>query len=449
MAVFTPHNSLEIRKMLEVCGAASIEQLFSNIPADCVPKSFDIPDGCDEMAALSALKHLSSKNKIGDIIFAGGGYYDHYIPAAVDALASRSEFSTAYTPYQPEASQGTLQAIFEYQTMIARLSGMDVSNASLYDGGTALYEAIAMAVKTNARKKILVCRGVNPLFRDIVRTYLNGSHMEMVEVDLRNYHTDVEAVESLFDDTVSALVLQSPNFFGMIEDHAGLFQKAKAKGITAIDVFNPLCAGVLQSPGERGADIAVAEGQSLGMPLSFGGPYLGILAASKSYLRKMPGRIAGRTIDKNGKICYVLTLQAREQHIRREKATSNICSNQSLCALRASIFLALVGSEGIKRIGEALASKGALLKKYLPESVKLIKGISLHEFTLELPVHADEFIKQMSALGFNAGIPASLFYPEKKNILITAVTEKRTAVEIVALTSAMCDVLERMERSAE
>lgn len=447
MAVFTPHTPSQIAAMLEVCGAESIDDLFSVIPADLAPKSFDIPDGCDEMSALSAVKHLSSLDKT-DVIFAGGGYYDHFIPSAVDALSSRSEFSTAYTPYQPEASQGTLQAIFEYQTMIARLSGMDISNASLYDGGTALYEAVSMSLKATRRKKVVMCRGVNPLFREIVRTYINGSEIEMIEIDLKEFYSDKIAIEQFLDDTVSALIVQSPNFFGMIEDHSELFTKAKQKGITAVDVFNPLCMGVLQSPGERGADIAVAEGQSLGMPLSFGGPYLGILAAEKSFVRKMPGRIAGQTVDKNGATCYVLTLQAREQHIRREKATSNICSNQALCALRASIYLSLLGNEGLSRIGSTLAFKASLLKKYLPENVRIVPGVTLHEFALELPVPADDFVRKMSIKGFNAGIPASLHYPEMANILITAVTEKRTTEEILGFTAALCEVLDEMVRTA-
>jgi glycine dehydrogenase subunit 1 len=442
MASFTPHSPSQVKEMLGVCGAEDISQLFSSIPGNLRPVSFDVPPGRDEMSVLAEMKRYAERNGSGEVIFAGGGYYDHYIPAAVDYLSSRSEFTTAYTPYQPEASQGTLQAMFEYQTLIARISGMDVSNASLYDGGSALYEAVAMAMRINGRKRIVICGGVNPLFRGVVRTYLRPADVELIETGVDGYHTDFGEITRLLDDSVSALVLQSPNFFGMIGDHRGLFALAASKGVASIDVFNPLCAGVLESPGERGADIAVAEGQSLGMPLSFGGPNLGILAAKREYVRKMPGRIVGRTVDRNGKPCFVLTLQAREQHIRREKATSNICSNQALCALRAAIYLSLLGKDGLRRIGAALAERGSALKKSLPSGIRVGTVFSLHEFPLELPIPAAKFAEKMSAKGFFAGIPASLFYPEMKNVLVTAVTEKRTDDEIFSFTAAMRDVLD-------
>ena len=349
MAGFTPHTKDDVRLMLDAIGVKSIEELFSDIPANLRPKSFELPAGITENEALKAFNKLSSRNRTDLVSFVGGGYYDHFIPSAVDTISSRSEFFTAYTPYQPEASQGTLRAIFEYQSMIASITGLDFANASLYDGGTGLYEAIAMAVRTNSRRKILVDRGVNPLFRNIIRTYIINIDVVIEEVDLKDLRMDHEKLRSLLDDETSALVVQNPNFFGMVDDYEELFEFARSKNIVNILVFYPLSLGLLKTPGEMKADIAVGEGQSLGLPLSFGGPYLGLMAVEKKFVRKMPGRIVGETVDRDGRRAFVLTLQAREQHIRREKATSNICSNQALCALRAVVYLSLIGKEGFRK----------------------------------------------------------------------------------------------------
>jgi glycine dehydrogenase subunit 1 len=391
-----------------------------------------------EYAAMAEMQALADKNNTKAVNFLGGGYYDHFIPAAVDAISSRAEFYTAYTPYQPEASQGTLQAIFEYQSMIARLTGLDFSNASLYDGGPALYEAIAMAVRTNNRSKIIIDAGVNPLFRRIVNTYVINQDIEVTEVDLKDISCDRERIKSLLDEKVSALVMQAPNYFGVVEDYSDLFAAAEEKGITKILAFYPVSLGIIKSPAEMKADIAVADGQSLGLPLSFGGPYLGIMAASKNYVRKMPGRIVGETVDKEGRRAFVLTLQAREQHIKREKATSNICSNQALCALRAVVHLSLLGRDGFKKLALINVEKAEALKSLLKKinGIEVKQGVTFNEFTVKLACDAKAFASKMADKGIMAGIPASLFYPEKKNELIVSVTEKRTHKELEAYAAA-------------
>jgi len=425
--------------MLDAIGIRSVESLFSAIPGNLRPQSFDLPAGKTEREAVAILGRMASRNRLDYISFLGGGYYDHFIPAAVNALSSRSEFLTAYTPYQPEASQGTLQAIFEYQTMIAAITGLDYANASLYDGGTALYEAVAMALKAGNRKKVLIDAGVNPLFRRIVKTYVLNLEVTIQEVDLRDVSTDLEKIASLLDEDTAALVVQNPNFFGMVEDYGDLFAAARAKGAVNILVFYPLSLGILQTPGEMKADIAVGEGQSLGMPLSFGGPYLGLMAVEKKFLRKMPGRIVGETVDRNGKRAYVLTLQAREQHIRREKATSNICSNQALCALRAAVFLSLLGKEGFRNTALLCLERAEYLKEKL-RSVKQVRikdGPTFNEFTAVLPIPAAEFARNMLGRGFAPGLPASLFYGEKHHELIISVTEKRSEEEIEAFVAAV------------
>jgi glycine dehydrogenase subunit 1 len=417
--------------MLSAIGAEKIDDLFKDIPEKLRPENFNLPSGKTEYEVDIILRNLAKSNE-GLILFAGGGYYDHFIPAAVNAISSRAEFYTAYTPYQPEASQGTLQAIFEYQTMISRLTGLPYSNASLYDGGTALYEAIAMAVRMNARQKIVIDEGVNPIFVKIVKTYIINLSLNAEVIDLKNFHSDKEKIKSVLDETVSCVVMQNPNFFGFIDDYSDVFDYAKTKNICCISVFNPVSLSLLKTPGEMGADIAVADGQSLGMDLSFGGPYLGIMAVTKDYLRKMPGRIVGKTIDKNGRDCFVLTLQAREQHIKREKATSNICSNQALCALRAVVYLSLLGKNGFKKLGLLNLQKAEGLKSLLKDirAINLIEGETFNEFPVRVKSDAPAVVEKMLAKGIMPGIPASLFYKNMNDILIISITEKRTENEI-------------------
>ena len=431
MAKFTPHTENEVKEMLEVIGVKKVDDLFNDISKELRPKSFSLPSGKTEYEVKEIFETLANKNK-NLILFAGAGYYDHFVPAAIDAITSRAEFYTAYTPYQPEASQGTLQAIFEYQTAISRLTGLPYSNASLYDGGTALYEAIAMAVRTNARQRILIDAGVNPIFVNIVKTYIINLSLNIEIIDLKDFHCDKETMKSKLDESISCIVVQNPNFFGFIDDYEELFKIAKEKNICCISVFNPVSLSILKTPGEMGADIAVAEGQSLGMDLCFGGPYLGILATTKDYLRKMPGRIVGKTIDKNGKECFVLTLQAREQHIKREKATSNICSNQALCALRAVVYLSLLGKNGFKNLGLLNLQKTEELKSKLKEikAIEVIKGDTFNEFPIKIKQPINNIVNKMLEKNILAGVPASLFYKNMQDILIISVTEKRTDNEL-------------------
>jgi glycine dehydrogenase subunit 1 len=443
MARFTPHTESDVHTMLEAIGVRSVDDLFADIPAELRPASFDLPGGRTENEAVKIFTDLARRNRTDYVSFLGGGYYDHFIPSAVDAIASRSEFYTAYTPYQPEASQGTLHAIFEYQTMIAGITGLDFANASLYDGGTAVYEAIAMSVRQTNRKKIVIDRGVNPLYVRIVETYIANLDIEIVNVDLSGIQTDKVKIISVLDDDVSALVVQNPNFFGEVDDFEDLFAQARSGGIVPILVFYPLALGLLKTPGEMKADIAVGEGQSLGLPLSFGGPYLGIMSVDKKFLRKMPGRIVGETIDRDGKKAYVLTLQAREQHIRREKATSNICTNQALCALRAVAYLSLLGRDGFKKTALINLERTEYLKKALGNvpGVEVKNGRSFNEITLALPCEALDFTRRMFGRGFAAGLPASIFFRDLKNYLIISATEKRTESEIDRFAEAIREEL--------
>lgn len=443
MARFTPHTEQDVRQMLGAIGADTVAELFSDIPETLRALSFNLPPGKSENETVRLFNDLARRNRTDCISFLGGGYYDHFIPAAVNTVSSRSEFFTAYTPYQPEASQGTLRAIFEYQTMIAGITGLDYANASLYDGGTGLYEAIAMAVRTNNRKKVIVDKGVNPLFRRIIKTYVLNIDIEIIEADLKGIRSDRDALESLMDETAAALVVQNPNFFGVVDDYEALFDRARSIGIVTIIAFYPLSLGILKTPGEMHADIAVGEGQSLGLPLSFGGPYLGLMAVEKKFVRKMPGRIVGETIDRNGRQAFVLTLQAREQHIRREKATSNICSNQALCALRAVVYLALMGKEGFRKTALLCMERAGYMKEQLRglKGVRVLEDQTFNEFTVTLPVAASSFMKGMLSEGFAAGLPASLFYANMEKHLIISTTEKRSIEEIDGYMTAARKVL--------
>ncbi|MBN2036104.1 MAG: aminomethyl-transferring glycine dehydrogenase subunit GcvPA [Chitinispirillaceae bacterium] len=433
----TPEQRLA---MLHACGVNTIDGLFSDIPSSLRPKSFSLGTPKSEFDAYTHFEHLARQNYSHLTCFVGGGFYDHFIPAAVDALASRSEFYTAYTPYQPEVSQGTLQAMYEYQTDICRLTGMDVSNASLYDGGTALYEACQMAVSVTGRRTVVLDGGVNPIYRKMIYSYTANLSIEFVEIPVSHGQSDRTAVFDALDDSIAAVILQNPNFFGVIDDHTDIVKKARQSGIMTIQTVYPIACALLKTPGEQGFDIATGEGQSLGLPLSFGGPYLGFLAAKKSLIRRIPGRIVARTVDRAGRTGYVLSLQAREQHIRREKATSNICTNQSLCALRAHLYLSLVGKEGLKEVARLCVNKAHYAKeriKAIP-SVKVMESSpTFNEFTVKLPGDAGECVGRMIELGFAAGFPLGRYYRDMDNYLLIAVTEKRTKYEIGQLAEAL------------
>jgi glycine dehydrogenase subunit 1 len=441
---YIPHTKDDIDSMLKVIGVSDIESLFKDMPASIHPVSFDIPTGKSESEVTGYLRKLSGKNATNLINFVGAGFYDHFIPAAVDAIASKPEFYTAYTPYQPECSQGWLQAIYEYQTIVCELTGLDVANASLYDGGTALYEAAMMAMRLTKRNKIIMDSGVSLIYRAMLYTYTSNLSIEFVEVPVVHGRSSREELLKHLDDRTAAVILQNPNFFGAVDDYTDIVERSHKHGALAIASVYPVSLGMLKTPGEMGFDIATGEGQSLGIPLSFGGPYLGIMSAKKELVRQMPGRIVGATVDKDGRRGFVLTLQTREQHIRRQKATSNICSNEALCALRAAVFVSLLGRDGLKELAERNYEKAEFAK----DELSRIPGVEVkrsartfNEFTLVLPHHADETVYKMIDKGFACGFPLGRFYKGMDNFLLVAVTEKRTKEEIRMLADALEAVL--------
>jgi len=441
---YVPHTTAEVRAMLDTIGVGSIEELFAEIPAALRPKSFDLPKGLSEMDTRFRLEDLARRNRTDFVSFLGGGFYDHYVPSAVNALISRSEFYTAYTPYQPEASQGTLQAIFEYQTAVARLMDMECSNASVYDGGTAIYEAVMMAVRQTKRVKVVISETVSPIYRILMGTYTRNLNLEMVTIPHARGATDFTAMIEAIDNKTACVVVSNPNFFGCVEDASALFAAAKAKGAISILGAYPVLQSVLKTPGKMGADIAVADGQSLGLPLSFGGPYLGIMTCTKQMVRQLPGRIVGRTQDSQGRTGYVLTLQAREQHIRRQKATSNICSNQALCALRALIYMCLVGDEGLKRTARASMENARLAAGKLAA----IPGVSVYntgpwgnEFVITLPKSAEEVCLTMIGKGFIPGFPLGRYFAGMENAMLVCCTEKHSRRDIDILAAWLEDTL--------
>ncbi len=429
---YIPNTDEDRAKMLSSLGLSSIEELFRDIPGELKPKSFSLPSGKSELEVLQYLQKLAEKNNNKPLSFLGAGFYDHFIPPAVEAITSRSEFYTSYTPYQPEISQGMLQALYEYQTAISDLTGMEVANASLYDGGTALYEAAMMALRITKRKKVIVGEGVNPIYRRMLSSYTKNLNLGLREISTSKGLVDREKIKSGLDEDTACLILQNPNFFGCLDDFSDLVEFAHNKGVLVIISVYPISLGIIKSPGEMGADIVVGEGQSLGLPLSFGGPYLGLMATLKKYVRQMPGRIVGETTDKENKRGFVLTLQTREQHIRREKATSNICSNETLCALSALVYLSLLGKEGIKELANLCRDKTYYLLKSLSKIGMKTKFSApvFNEFVIELPLNADTIIKKLLKKGIVAGFPLGRYYPEMKNCLLVALTEKQSKEDI-------------------
>jgi glycine dehydrogenase subunit 1 len=441
---YCPNTPDEIREMLAVIGAGSIEELFAPIPAELRAKSFDLPPGISEFELMRIMREKAAAGGAEIVPFIGCGIYDHIIPAVVDHLSSRAEFYTAYTPYQPECSQGTLQALFEYQSVICRLTGMEASNASLYDGGTAVAEAALMSLRITERNRVLLDASVNPLHREIVKGYLHGLSAEAVEVAPDACNSDLESLIDSLDEETAAVIVQNPNFFGSVHDLAELAVKAHEKGALLIASCYPIALGVVASPGEMGADIAAGDGQSLGNPLSFGGPYFGFIATRKRFIRNLPGRIVGETIDNKGRRGYVLTLQAREQHIKRHKATSNICSNQSLCALRGLIFCASLGRKGFEELALLNYDKAQYAKSRLSK----VKGVSVlnagttfNEFTLSLGSSAAPVVEKLLAAGVAAGVPLGQYYPGLDDALAVTVTEKRSKAEIDRLADLLEEAL--------
>ncbi|MGD2279048.1 MAG: aminomethyl-transferring glycine dehydrogenase subunit GcvPA [Candidatus Omnitrophota bacterium] len=439
---YIPNTKEDQHEMLKAIGVRSgnMEDLFAGIPESLRAGSFDLSPGKSEYEVMEHFKDLASKNATNTSTFVGGGFYDHYIPAAIDAVISRSEFYTAYTPYQPEASQGTLQAIYEYQSCICRLTEMEVSNASLYDGGTALYEAAMMAIRVTGRNKIIMDGGVSPIYRKMMACYTSNLSIDFVDIPVTHGRDYRDEIYKHIDDKTAAVILQNPNFFGTIDDHSDIAEKCHKLGILVIESVYPISLGILKTPREMGADIVTGEGQSLGIPLSFGGPYLGFMATKKEFVRKMPGRVVGATVDEEGRRGYVLTLQTREQHIRREKATSNICSNEALCAMRALLYMTLVGKGGLKEIAQLCADKTEYTKQKLEE----IKGVEVkrdwptfNEFVIKLPKDPNNVIGELIDKGIAAGFPLGRYYKHLANYMLIAVTEKRTKEEIDAFAKAL------------
>ena len=436
---FIPHTPQDLSEMLKTIGVKSLDDLFVDILEPMHPKSFNLPEGLSEGATCEWFENLATKNESSMTSFVGGGFYDHMIPKAVDALAGRGEFYTAYTPYQPEASQGTLQAIFEYQTAICRLLDMEVANASVYDGGCAIFEASMMAVRSTKRKDIVVDEAVNPLYRAMLATLSANLDVTIVTVPHKNGASDMEALSKYTGKDAACVIVQNPNFFGCVADYSDLFAKARTNGALSVMAVYPVMQSVLKTPGEMGADIAVADGQSIGQPLGFGGPYLGIMACTKALVRQFPGRIVGRTLDMEGRTGYVLTLQAREQHIRRAKATSNICSNQALCALRTLIHLCLLGPEGLKRTAEnsmLRARKAEKALTSLPGVKRLNDAPFANEFAIVLPKKtAEETVRAMLLDKIVPGIPLSRWYKDMDNVLLVACTEQTKTTQIDQLAA--------------
>ena len=429
---FIPHTREEIQEMLDIIGVGDISDLFRPIPENLRAASFELPPGMSEFEMLDRFRELAAKD--GYLVpFIGGGYYDHLIPAAIDHLGGRSEFYTAYTPYQPECSQGSLQALFEYQTAICRLTGLEITNASLYDGGTALGEAAMMALRATGRGRILMDGSINPFYRAVVRTYLANLPVEIVELSPVDGRLDEAALKREIDNRCAAVLVQNPTFFGRVADYTAAATLSHDNGALLISAVYPISLGLLKSPGEMGADIAVGDGQGLGNHLSFGGPAFGFLAARKNLIRNIPGRIVGETVDRAGRRGFVLTIQAREQHIKRQKATSSICTNQSLCALRGLVFLSLLGKNGLAELAQRNRDKAEYAKNALSSIPKVTlphTGPTFNEFVVRLPKPSDGVVAQLIGKGFAAGVPLGRYYPGMENDLLVTVTEKRTKDEI-------------------
>jgi glycine dehydrogenase subunit 1 len=435
--------------MLATIGVDSVAELFEQIPAPLrLHRPLALPPALTEIELEAHLKSLGARNGDGPgrISFLGGGAYDHFIPAAVDAVASRSEFYTAYTPYQAEASQGSLQAFFEYQTLICQLTGMDVSNASLYEGGTAVSEAVFMAMRVTGRhQRVVVLESVHPEYRQVCQTYLRQVDCELVVVPCPEGTADPADVRKALDDHSACLVVQHPNFFGCLEEARELTDLAHQVGALSVVSFDPMSLGLLARPREYGADIAVGEGQALGIPLQYGGPYLGVMTCRNEYVRKMPGRLIGETVDREGRRCFVLNLQAREQHIRREKATSNICTNQGLMALRATVYLSLLGKAGLREVAELCTRKA----HYAADQLARIAGLELafpdrpffKEFAVRCRTGCESVVARAGRGEFDIGPElkryGASFGDRLKDGLLLAVTERRTRGEIDRLADVL------------
>ncbi len=445
-AHYLPATEEDRKAMMARIGISNVDELFADIPpAIRLSEDLRLPPALSELELTANLRKIASRNLDVDSApcFLGAGAYDHFIPAVVSDLASRSEFTTAYTQYQAEISQGALQALWEYQSMICELTELDVANASLYDGATALAEAMNMACGATGRKQVLVSGGIHPFYRRVLATYAHDLGIQIEVIPLVNGVTDKQALLAAVNPQTAGILLQSPNFFGCIEDMNGIAEEIHQQGGLLVMAVNPISLGILKSPGDYGADIAVGEGQMLGLGLNFGGPYLGFMAVREKWMRRMPGRIVGRTVDKEGNRGFVLTLQAREQHIRREKAYSNICSNEGLCALTAAIYLTAIGKQGLVNVATLCLEKA----HYAAEKIAVLPGYSLefaspffHEFVVRMPVPAAEIQQRLLSQGIIGGLNVTEtdgVVADGRERMLFCVTEKRTKEEIDHLVAVL------------
>jgi glycine dehydrogenase subunit 1 len=440
---FIPNTDGDRRKMLSAIGVTSFEELLQAVPDELRWKgTLDLPPGCSEMEVTRELEALAGRNlsAAGAVSFLGGGAYDHFIPGAIAELLARSEFYTAYTPYQAEVSQGTLTAIFEFQTLICQLTGMDLANASVYDGASGLGEAALMAHAATRRNRLVVARSVHPLHRRVLRTYTGGLGIEIREIACPGGRIDPDELKKELGPETAAVMIQQPNFLGILEEQAAVIELAHEAGALAVVSADPISLGILKPPGELGADIVVGEGQPLGIPQGFGGPYLGFLACGQKLLRRLPGRLVGQTTDARGRRGFVLTLQTREQHIRREKATSNICTNHALCALSATLYLGLMGRQGLAGVARLCVQKSHQAR----DRITAIPGFEaafdqpfFREFVVRTPAPPGEIVSALAGKGILAGVDLGGFDLGLDDGLLVAVTEKRTAGEIDRLAEEL------------
>lgn len=440
---YLPHTQDDRRSMLAGIGVGTVEELFSDIPKELLlDRPLQLPPTMSELELVTSLQKLAARNANLQeyTCFLGAGAYDHYIPSVIDHVIRRSEFYTAYTQYQPEISQGYLQALWEYQSMICELTGMAVSNASMYDGGTAVAEGAMMACNATGRREVLVVNTVHPHYRSILATYGKDLDYTIREFGYQDGTANQEELIQLLNKNIAAVIIQTPNFFGCIEDVKKIAELAHAQGALLIVAIDPISLGILEAPGVLGADIVVGEGQPMGLATSFGGPYLGFFAATEKLMRKMPGRIVGQTVDHDGNRGFVLTLQAREQHIRREKATSNICSNEALCALTAAVYLSTVGKEGLRQVAELSLQKahyacGELTK--IPGVSSVFEASYFKEFIVRCPRSIGQINKELLAEKIIGGLDLGIYYPELENCMLLCVTENRTQDDINQLVKKL------------
>ncbi|HBB88874.1 MAG TPA: aminomethyl-transferring glycine dehydrogenase subunit GcvPA [Blastocatellia bacterium] len=441
---YIPNSPEERAEMLQHVGLNSADELFDSIPQELrLTRNLNTPSALSEIELLAGFDKLAEQNRAAKrTSFLGAGAYQHYIPTVVDHIISRSEFFTAYTPYQPEISQGTLQAIFEFQTLVCQLTGLEVANASMYDGSTALAEAVLMAERVTKRTKVIACGAIHPEYLDVVTTYVQHAGIELARAELDSVTGQTSDVADLIDDNTAALVVQSPNFFGCIEDVAALAEQAHAAGaLLIVAVTEAISLALLRSPGACGADIVVAEGQSFGVPLSFGGPYVGLFATREKYARQIPGRLVGEAYDKQGRRGFVLTLATREQHIRREKATSNICTNEGLIALAATVYLETMGRRGLQEVAQQCAQKTA----YAAKQIAALEGFSVpfsaprfNEFVVRAPQPAKELLARLaSERNITGGLPLSRYFKDRPNEFLVCVTEMNSRADIDALVEGL------------